>query len=116
MPGPRLPNPLHHAPRDFRDVMIHANIALTKGELVNATNLYSEVLYKLSPGLLCALLNRSMAFLQGGYPELAVMDAYRACVAANELRKVFPTVAILFIRDLSLRYEDRPNPHNHLER
>ena len=99
----------------FCDVMVRANIALNNGEFLEAINRYSEVLYQLAPGNVCALLNRSMAFLQSGHEELAVMDAYRACVAAAELRKVRPALAILLIRDLSLRYEKGPNPHNHFK-
>ena len=73
--------------------MVHANIALNDGEILEAIDRYSEVLYQLSPGNVCALLNRSMAFLRSGHGELAVMDAYRARVAAAELRKVRPAVA-----------------------
>ena len=95
--------------------MVRANIALNNGDFLEAINRYSEVLYQIAHGNVCALLNRSMAFLQRGHGELAVMDAYRACVAAAELRKVRPAVAILLIRDLSLRYGKGPNPHNYLE-
>ena len=95
--------------------MVFANIALNNGEFTKAIDRYSEVLYKLSPGHICALLNRSMAYLESGYGELAVMDAYRACVAASKLGKVCPAVATLLIRDLSLRYETDSNPHNPLE-
>ena len=95
--------------------MVCANKALNNGDLTEAINRYSEVLHKLSPGHICALLNRSMAYLKSGYGELAVMDAYRAGVAATQLRKVCPAVATLLIRDSSLRYETGPNPHNPLE-
>ena len=68
---------------------------------------YTEVLYKLSPGRVCTLRNRSMALLQCGHAELAVMDAYHASIAAVGLRKVGPAVASLLIPDLNMRYENR---------
>ena len=106
MAQPRKAIRLIHAPKGFCDVMIHANIALNNGEFGEAINHYTEVLYKLAPAHVCAFLNRSMAFLKIGYHELAVVDAYRACGAANDLRKVrFPQMTHRF-RDLSLSYED----------
>lgn len=77
-----------HAPEGFCDVMFRANLALLQGNAGEAIQKYTEVLYKLSPGHVCALLNRSMAYVEWEYYELAVVDAYRACVAVNELRKV----------------------------
>lgn len=68
--------------------MIHANIALWNGNSAEAIRYYDEVLYNLSPGHICALLNRCMAYIDSGHPELAVMDAYRAKIAAGELREV----------------------------
>ena len=91
MAQPNAPIRLHHARDGFCDMMINANLALSKGKVAEAINQYTEVLYKLSPGHVCALLNRSMAFIEGGYYELAVMDAYRACMAAAELQKVWST-------------------------
>ena len=88
MAQPRPVLRLHHAPKGFCDVMVHGNIALYNGSLAEAINHYTEVLYNLSPGHVCAFLNRSMAYLESGYWELAVMDAYRACLAASELRQV----------------------------
>ena len=84
---PFRPLPAH---RDFCDVMVDANIALNNNELAVALDLYTKVLYKRSPGLVCALLNRSMVFLRNGRRELAVMDAHRAYIAAAELQKVCP--------------------------
>lgn len=72
----------------YCDVMVRANKALTNRRPEEAIRLYTQVLYKQSPAHVCALLNRSIAYLDYGYHELAVMDAYRACIAANELRKV----------------------------
>ena len=79
---------LVHAPESFCDVMVRANIALVNDRPEKAIHLYTEVLYKLSPAHVCAFLNRSMAYIQDGYYELAVTDAYRACITASELRKV----------------------------
>ena len=99
MAQPRKPIRLVHAPKGFCEVMIHANIALSNGEIGEAINHYNEVLYKLAPAHVCAFLNRSMAFLKSGYYELAVVDAFRACVAARELRQVrCSQVAIPFSR------------------
>lgn len=68
--------------------MVRGNIALSTGKPTEAIEHYTEVLYKLSPGNVCALLNRSMASLEEGYYELAAMDAHRAKIAADELRQV----------------------------
>lgn len=88
MAQPRATLRLVHAPKSFCDVMVHANIALSNNNLEEAIEHYTAVLYKLSPGHVCAFLNRSMAYVRSGYYELAVIDAYRACIAANELKKV----------------------------
>lgn len=77
--------------------MIHANIALRNGDSAEAIRYYDRVLYNLSPGHICALLNRCMAYIESGHPELAVMDAYRARIAAGELREV--RLCTLPIRD-----------------
>ncbi len=79
---------LAHDPKSFCDVMIHANIALNNGQSDDAILFYTEVLYELAPAHVGALLNRSIAYLEAGYCELAVIDAHRACIATNELRKV----------------------------
>lgn len=79
---------LIHARNGYCEVMVRANIALSNHRPAKAISLYTEVLYKLSPANVCAFLNRSMAYIEEGYYELAVMDAYRACIAAKELRKV----------------------------
>ena len=115
MAQPNLSFRPHTAPRDFRYVMVGANIALNNGQLTDALDLYTEVLYKLSPGHVCAFLNRSMVFLRSGRRELAVMDAYRAYIAAAELRKVCPAIAILLLPDLNIRYKNGPSPHISLE-
>ena len=76
------------SPKTFCDAMVHANIALSEGNLEEAIDHYTKVLHKLAPGLTCAFLNRCMAYLHSGYYELAVMDAYRACITARGLFKV----------------------------
>lgn len=68
--------------------MVRANIALSSGRPEQAIRHYTEVLYKLSPAHVCAFLNRSMAYIEERYYELAVVDAYRACIATSELGKV----------------------------
>ena len=83
----RIPQPVHD-PKSLCDVMIHANIALNNGRSDDAILFYTEVLYELAPAHVGALLNRSIAYVEAGYYELAVIDAHRACIAANELRKV----------------------------
>lgn len=50
-----------------------------------AHNMYSRVLYHTCPGHIVALLNRSLAYLLLDYPELAVMDAYRAAELCCEI-------------------------------
>ena len=70
--------------------MIRANVALSNGKAEEAISHYTEVLYKLSPAHVCAFLNRSMAYIESGYYELAVMDAFRACITAHELGEVRP--------------------------
>lgn len=67
--------------------MVRGNKALSSHRSEEAIQRYTEVLYKLSPGHVCAFLNRSMAYIDEGYYDLVVMDAYRACMAASELCK-----------------------------
>lgn len=86
---------LVHAPKSFCDVMIHANSALSCGRSEAAIRHYTEVLYELSRGNVCAFLNRSLAYLEGGYYELAVVDAYRACVAIKDVGKVRISASLL---------------------
>ena len=86
---------LFHAPKSFCDVMIHANSALSSGRSEEAIKHYTQVLYELSPGNVCAFLNRSLAYLESGYYELAVVDAYRACLATRDLGKVRISASLL---------------------
>ena len=70
--------------------MVRANKYLSECDLNKAIGHYTKILYSLSDGHVCALLNRSLAYLLGGYPELAVVDAYRASIIANEARSDCP--------------------------
>ena len=96
---------LFHASNSSNGVMVRGNIALSTGKSAEAIEHYTEVLYKLSPGNVCAFLNRSMAYLEEGYYELAVMDAHRAKIAADEMRKVRVSG-----RDFSLNHDDISAP------
>ena len=96
---------LFHASNSVCGVMVRGNIALTTGKSKEAIEHYTEVLYKLSPGHVCAFLNRSMAYLEQGYYELAAMDAHRAKIATDELRKVCISGG-----DFSLNHDDLSAP------
>ena len=69
------------------DVLLRANEYLGEGYFEKAIKLYTEVLYKLSSASICALLNRSLAYTRFQLPELAVVDAYRAAIVANQMRE-----------------------------
>jgi len=69
------------------DVLLRANKHLSEGQPEKAIKLYTEVLYKLSTASVCALLNRSLAYSCIQLPELAVVDAYRAGIVANQMRE-----------------------------
>lgn len=90
MAQPRQSLKVTHRAKTFEDHIIHANMALRDGNPGEAICYYDRVLYELSPGHICALLNRCLAYIESGHPELAVMDAYRAKIAASELREVRP--------------------------
>lgn len=60
--------------------------ALSDANPVEAIRLYTQVLYETSPGHVVALLNRSLAYIWVGRPELAAVDAYRAALGSNEMR------------------------------
>lgn len=66
------------------EAMMRANQLLSEHEPDKAIKIYSKILYKLSPGSVCAFLNRSLAYILLQLPELAVVDAYRACMLANQ--------------------------------
>ena len=69
----------------FEDLMIKANIYLSHHRAETALEVYTKIIYEVSPGNPCALLNRSLAYLVLGYPELAVADAYRAATFIYDL-------------------------------
>ena len=77
-----------HARDGYCDFMIRGNEALSNRNPEVAIKYYTKVLYGLSPGDVCALLNRSIAYVCEGYSELAVTDAYRASLAARAMRHV----------------------------
>ena len=66
--------------------MFKANALLAARRPREALNLYTRILYQKSPGHICAFLNRALAYSVLGYPELAVVDAYRALVLAGDLQ------------------------------
>ncbi|MCJ1393717.1 hypothetical protein MMC18_006593 [Xylographa bjoerkii] len=69
------------------NLLFRGNAELAAGRPDQALRLYTKVLYDVSPGHVCAFLNRALAHIRLGYPELAVMDAYRAAVMCSKLRK-----------------------------
>jgi hypothetical protein len=79
---------LIHAANSPEELLFRANAHLSKGALKKALQLYTKVLYETSPGHICAFLNRALAYMRLGYPALAVVDAYRAGIAANEMRSI----------------------------
>ena len=54
-----------------------------------AIKYYTHVLHELCPGHICALLNRCLAYVLLGYPELAVYDAYAAVTLAYQCRDLW---------------------------
>lgn len=74
-----------HARDGYCDIMVRGNQALSNRQPEVAIKYYTKILYKLSPGDVCALLNRSIAYVCEGYFELAVTDAYRASLAARAI-------------------------------
>ncbi|KAL9610945.1 MAG: hypothetical protein Q9167_004387 [Letrouitia subvulpina] len=79
-PGPR---PIHVS---GTSALMQAARALNDANPSEAIRLYTQVLYEISPGHVVALLNRSLAYVWLGRPELAAVDAYRAAVVSNEMR------------------------------
>ena len=83
---------LIHSRDSTDDLLFRANAHLAGHEPDKALPLYTKVLYETSPGHVCAFLNRSLAYIALGYPELASMDAFRAAVSADATR---PTTSIM---------------------
>ena len=77
---------LIHSHNGPDDLLFRANALLATGNAEEALRLYTRILYGVSPGHVCAFLNRSLAYLALGYPELAVTDAYRAAVVTHSIR------------------------------
>ncbi|KAL8816284.1 MAG: hypothetical protein Q9223_004676 [Gallowayella weberi] len=67
------------------NIIFQANCHLLAGRNRQAIELYTDVLYKKSPGHIIAFLNRSLAYVCDK-PGLAVTDAYRAGVLIQTLR------------------------------
>ena len=76
---------LIHSSNSCEDLMVKANIHLSKQRAEKALEVYTKIIYEVSPGNPCALLNRSLAYVVLGYPELAVTDAYRAATFIYDL-------------------------------
>ncbi|KAL9121560.1 MAG: hypothetical protein Q9187_001879 [Circinaria calcarea] len=77
---------LIHSHDSADDLMFKANALLAARRPREALNLYTKILYQKSPGHICAFLNRALAYSLLGYPELAVVDAYRALVLLGDLQ------------------------------
>ena len=77
---------LIHSHDSADDLMFKANALLAARRPREALNLYTKILYQKSPGHICAFLNRALAYSLLGYPELAVVDAYRALVLSGDLK------------------------------
>ena len=75
-----------HSKTNPEDALFRANKHLGQGEPEKAIKLYTDVLYKLAPASIIALLNRSLAYTCLQLPELAVADAYRAGILANQIQ------------------------------
>ncbi|KAI9739529.1 MAG: hypothetical protein M1834_006245 [Cirrosporium novae-zelandiae] len=83
------------------DLLDTANQALCVGNIYKAFQTYTHVLRTKSPGHLAALLNRALAFVHLGYPELAASDAYRACVIIEHLIDAKAYYTQRFHRDIT---------------
>ncbi|KAL9001786.1 MAG: hypothetical protein Q9188_005243, partial [Gyalolechia gomerana] len=89
LPPPKPPRARLHAPHNTpssEDLIFQANALLSRGQSRKAIELYTEVLYVKAPGHIVAFLNRSMAYIFEGRPELAAVDAYRAAQAIEMIR------------------------------
>lgn len=82
----KLSRRLIHSHDSSEDLLFRGNAELAAKRPDRALQLYTKVLYEVCPGHVCAFLNRSLAYISLGYPELAVMDAYRAALVCNKTR------------------------------
>jgi len=78
---------LVYSPDSFEDLMNLANAHLAAQQPHHALQMYNKILISKSPGHPCAFLNRSLAYIALGFPELAVADAYRAAMASYGMRQ-----------------------------
>ena len=88
---PRPPLKLIHPHGSADDLLFRGNTELAAGHPERALEFYTKVLYEVCPGHICAFLNRALAYVALGYPELAVMDAYRATGICNQIRYTHPS-------------------------
>ncbi|KAL8744315.1 MAG: hypothetical protein Q9190_003429 [Brigantiaea leucoxantha] len=77
---------LTHNAASSTTLLLRAATALSQANPAEAISLYTNVLYATPHGSVVALLNRSLAYVWSGRPELAVVDAYRAAIASNQMR------------------------------
>ncbi len=75
-----------HLHNSTEDLLFRANEHLGSGDATTAVSLYTQVLYTTCPGHAIAFLNRAVAYITLDYPELAVMDSYRAMSLCREMR------------------------------
>ncbi|KAL9028263.1 MAG: hypothetical protein Q9196_003349 [Gyalolechia fulgens] len=85
-PKPRARLHIHHDALPAEELIFQANAQLSLGQSRKAIELYTEVLYVTAPGHIVAFLNRSMAYIFEGRPELAAVDAYRAAQAIEMIK------------------------------
>ncbi|MCJ1367641.1 hypothetical protein MMC16_006775 [Acarospora aff. strigata] len=78
---------LPYSPDCTEDLMNKANTHLAARQPSQAHEIYTKILQARAPGHPCALLNRSLAYIAMGYPELAVADAYRAAMVCHDMRQ-----------------------------
>ncbi|KAI9827414.1 MAG: hypothetical protein M1819_006955 [Sarea resinae] len=67
-------------------LLVRANEYLVANHPHEALELYTEFLYRVSPGHPAAFLNRALCYIALGYPELAASDATRAKMVADRMR------------------------------
>lgn len=100
------------------ELLFQANAVLATGNAILALELYTKVLYTVCPGHPMAFLNRSLAYVSLGYPELAVTDAYRARCICHHVRnkELDPELTERLCRDLAryMRCENKHIEHNQL--
>jgi len=100
------------------ELLFQANAVLAAGNAILALELYTKVLYTVCPGHPMAFLNRSLAYVSLGYPELAVTDAYRARIVCHHIRykALDPELTEKLCRDITryMRCEKKHIEHSQL--